>query len=450
MHESDSTTPPSTASSTVPAPPGRVGKLLPQSGDLRGTARLAVDGVLAVTDLVETVHGNVAHSLIPVATSDSAGKARRRPPTSGITRLVYRSITAITGLTGTVLDKLLALLEADSNQPAVVSRKRETMLAILNGIIGDHLHDSDNPLAIQMSLRRQGRVLRIDDAAPLAADLASDLTLSTVPGSRIMLLAHGLCMHDLNWDAAASNTTAKGDTTIRSPAEALAAKLGYTPLYLHYNSGRHISHNGRALAERLDTLLNHWPVPVTALTIVGHSMGGLVARSACRYAELEQQDWLQRLQHLVFIGTPHHGAPLERIGHQIDRLLHASRFSRPFARIGQMRSAGITDLRYGNVMDEDWLQHDRFAESRDTRLPVSLPEAVKCYAVAGSLAHSKSGEELPGDGLVPVASALGQHPDAKLQLSLPRPQQRVVPGSGHVQLLHHPCVWQQLHEWLED
>ncbi|MBU1189742.1 MAG: GPI inositol-deacylase [Gammaproteobacteria bacterium] len=455
MHESGSTTPPSTASGKVPPTPGRAGKLLPQSGDLRGTARLAVEGVHAVTDLVETVHGNVARSLVPLPPSDTASSAPDKPPTSGLTRLIYRSITAITGLTGNVLDRLLALLEADPEQPAVVNRKRETMLAILNGVIGDHLHDSDNPLAIQMSLRRHGRSLRIDAAAQLATDLATDPAQSTVPGSRIMLFVHGLCMHDLNWDATASTSTAigtdtaQGDITTRSPAEALAAKLGYTAVYLHYNSGRHISHNGRELAERLDTLLGNWPVPVTGLSMIGHSMGGLVARSACHYARLEQQDWLQHLQQLVFLGTPHHGAPLERIGHQLDRLLQSNRFSRPFARIGQARSAGITDLRHGNVVDEDWLPHHRFAEGRDTRQPVPLPAGVRCLAVAGSSSrHMATMEKLSGDGLVPVASALGTHTNPALDLGLPAPQQHVVTACRHLQLLRHPTVWQHLQDWL--
>ena len=416
--------------------------------DLRGLTRLGVDGVIAMTGMIESVHGNVVDSLSPFRRGDNASSSRQDAKTTGLTRLVYRSITGITGITGRALDGGLALMESEPKPLQPAQRERESVLAILNGVLGDHLHDSDNPLAIRSSVRWHGRTLNIDDAQQLRSDLSSTLQDSEkVISNKIILYVHGLCMHDQHWLAA---KTAKKPQNHAAPAEQLAASLGYTPLYLHYNSGRHISHNGRALAERLDTLLNHWPVPVTSLTIVGHSMGGLIARSACRYAELEQQDWLQHLQHLVFIGTPHHGAPLERIGHQIDRLLHASRFSRPFARIGQMRSAGITDLRYGNVMDEDWLPHHRFEESRDTRLPVPLPEAVKCYAVAGSLARSKSGEKLPGDGLVPVTSALGQHPDAQLQLSLPPSQQRVVPGSGHVQLLHHPCVWQQLEEWLAD
>jgi len=441
MHDADSSTeqPTSKQKAMTVAP---VKKRSVSIGDLRGAARLGVDGVIAVTDLVEAVHGSVTMGFSAQNQNSEHAEALRRPPTRGITRLVYRSITGITNLSGTLLDKVLALVDFDPTPTTVASRKRESVLAVVNGVIGDHLHDSDNPLAIRSSLRQHGRSLNIDDAAQLSADLAT----AAVPSSKIMLFIHGLCMHDQHWTPGRTDATTE---SAPAPAEQLAARLGHTAVYLHYNSGRHISSNGRELAERLDTLVSHWPVPVTEVCIIGHSMGGLIARSACHYAQLEQQDWLQHLQQMVFLGTPHHGAPLERIGHQIDRLLQASRFSRPFARIGQVRSAGITDLRYGNVVDEDWLQHHRFAESRDTRAPVPLPDAVKCYAVAGSSAGSFAArDELPGDGLVPVASALGQHADPTMQLALSPQQQSVIPGCGHLQLLQEALVWQQLEEWL--
>ena len=108
---------------------------------------------------------------------------------------------------------------------------------------------------------------------------------------------------------------------------ALAAALDYTPLYVRYNTGLHTSQNGRELAAQLEQLVMHWPVPVKEITIIAHSMGGLVTRSA-----------------------------------------------------------GITDLRYGHVIDEDWIGHDRFRRSPDRRVPVPLPAAVACYTVAATMA----------------------------------------------------------------
>ena len=55
---------------------------------------------------------------------------------------------------------------------------------------------------------------------------------------------------------------------------------GWTPVYVRYNSGRHISENGRSLAERARRARARSD-EVEEIALVGHSMGGLVARSAC-------------------------------------------------------------------------------------------------------------------------------------------------------------------------
>ena len=150
------------------------------------------------------------------------------------------------------------------------------------------------------------------------------------------------------------------------------------PVYLHYNSGRHVSENGREFAALLEQLVAGWPVPVDELVIVGHSMGGLVARSACHHAEAQGQAWLASLTKLVCLGTPHHGAPLERGGRWVDVLLGLSPYVAPFARLGKARSAGITDLRFGN------LQRRRLAGPRPPRAESRRPPA---RAVARRRAH---------------------------------------------------------------
>ena len=132
-------------------------------------------------------------------------------------------------------------------------------------------------------------------------------------------------------------------------------KLGYTAIYLHYNTGLHISENGRAFADRIEALLQSWPMPVEELVIVAHSMGGLVTRSACHYGALADHAWLRQLRKLVFLGTPHHGSPVERVGNWLNGMLGVSPYTAAFARMGRLRSAGITDLRYGNLLSEDWV-----------------------------------------------------------------------------------------------
>jgi len=393
--------------------------------DVRGYGRLAVDATLGLTSLVETLHHNILRTpgLLGVPTQKPAG---------GITGFVYKSIRGATRFIGGGIDvalgQLAKLLGRSDSSP-----EREAVLAALNGVLGDHLQDSANPLAIAMCLRRDGRPLELTRRELHAAIPAAS--------GKILLLAHGLCMNDRQWRRKGHDHGAN-----------LAADGGFTPVYLHYNSGLHISSNGRELAAQLEKLLHAWPVPVEELLILGHSMGGLVARSACHHGALAGHHWLQYLRKMIFLGTPHLGAPLERGGNWIDMVLDASPYTTAFARLGKIRSAGITDLRHGSMVDEDWAHGDRF--SRSTRKPesVPLPENVACYTIAASIAR-KTGEPtkaLLGDGLVPLASALGQHKDARRRLAFPKSQQWIGYGMNHMDLLDRKDVYAHLQRWLCD
>jgi hypothetical protein len=154
----------------------------------------------------------------------------------------------------------------------------------------------------------------------------------------------------------------------------------------------------------------------------------------------------------VFLGTPHHGAPLERGGRLVDALLEASPYAAPLARLGRTRSAGITDLRYGNVTDAQATARDRHAPLRDDRVAVPLPGGVSSYVVAATRAArpGRVGERLIGDGLVPLASALGDHRRADLALKVPPRQRLVVASADHWDLLSRDEVCAQLCAWLAD
>jgi pimeloyl-ACP methyl ester carboxylesterase len=221
-------------------------------------------------------------------------------------------------------------------------------------------------------------------------------------------------------------------------------------VYLRYNSGRHTSENGRDLALLLEQLVAAWPVPLQRFAVLGHSMGGLVARSALHAATHAGLGWPKRLDDLVFLGTPHHGAPLERAGHWVDLVLGATPYAAPFARLGRVRSAGITDLRHGLLLDEDWVGRDRFARGGDRRQPVPLPSGVRCGALAASLGAQGGTlkEKLLGDGLVPLDSALGRHADPARALAFPPDRQWVGYGMNHLDLLDRAEVYAQLKEWL--
>lgn len=396
--------------------------------DLRGIGRLTIDAITGVVDLVESVHATI------VALPGPLG-APVRDPTRGISGLVYRSVRGIARFVGDGLDLALAqfapLLDRIDSPP-----QRDGVVCALNGVLGDHLAATANPLAIRMRLRRDGTPLRLGRKA-----LAAACPQAT---GKLLVMVHGLCMNDLQWR-----------WNGHDHAAALARDAGWTPVYLYYNSGRHISSNGREFAARLERLLREWPVPVERLSIVGHSMGGLVARSACHAAARAGLRWPERLDSLIFLGTPHHGAPLERAGSWFDMLIGRSPYTAPFARLGKIRSAGIQDLRHGNLLDADWRKPKHEGDGRrDARTPVPLPAHVRSYTVAVSTDKNGAAKDagidrLSGDGLVPVASALGHHPDPAFDLRIPKSRQWVGHGLHHLDLLGDLQVYERIRRWLE-
>ncbi len=396
---------------------------------LRGAARLATDATAGLTELVEAMHERIAR--VPgLAPRTLDGR------TSGLTGLVYRSIRGVTRVVGGSLEALLGALApvlSPAPGPDEPLPGREALVAALNGVLGDYLAATGNPLATPMALRRGGRALTLERAA-LARDLPE-------AGSRVLVLIHGLCMNDLQWLRQGHDHGAR-----------LGTDLGFSPVYLHYNSGLHVSLNGHALAQQLERLVAQWPQPVRQLVLLGHSMGGLLARSALHYGQAAGHHWPQLLDGVLFLGTPHHGAPLERAGQGIDLLLGATPYAAPLARLGRLRSAGITDLRHGNLLDEDWVGLDRFTHRGDRRQPVPLPAGVPCYAIAASLGQQDGAlaGHLLGDGLVPLDSALGRHRQAVRRLDFPPQRQWIGYGMNHLDLLSRPEVYARLREWLAE
>ncbi len=388
----------------------------------RGASRLAFDAVEQVTNIVETMHANIAAGSPPLG-KGTHGRTR------GITALVYDSIRLVNEVCRTTLDRALDLLTAQVEWP-LPQPQADALASTVNGVLGDYLATTANPLAIAMRLRRHGQPLTLEREA-LAAALPG-------AGSKILVVVHGLCMSDRQWHR-----------KNQDHGTALARDLGYTPVYLHYNSGRHVSENGREYAALLEQLVDAWPVQVTELSVLAHSIGGLVTRSACHYGAEAKHRWLASLRRVVFLGTPHHGAPLERGGNSLQTILGISPYTAPLARLGWLRSAGITDLRYGNLLDEDWQDRDRFAPTGDPRQPVPLPKGAECYALAATTGQSSGdlNDRLLGDGLVPVASALGRHGDATKALAIPESHQWISYGTNHWDLLSDLEVYARLRDW---
>jgi hypothetical protein len=378
--------------------------------DIRGAARLVTHGVTGTAEVVEGIHVAVLRTLGLASGTRSAG----------ITGMVYRSVHGVTRVLGGGADLLLRQLEPalesiDSDDTG--SPRRTQFLAALNGVMGDRMAADANPLALDMSLRLAGR--RLDPAA-----------LPSAPGGKLLLMIHGLCMSDLNW-------TPQGEGVDHGAA--LAAERGYTPLQLRYNSGLPIADNGRQLADLLESVIAARPQSVETLSVLAHSMGGLVMRSACQHAAQAGHAWPQRLRHIVFLGTPHLGAPLERAGHGLHTLLEATPYTAPLARIGGLRSAGIIDLRHGRVIDA----------SDEHSVP--LPDGVACHAVAATTAARRGllADRLVGDGLVPLNSALGRHRDPQRRLRFAPESRWIAYRTGHIELLRRPEVTERLLRWLD-
>jgi len=381
------------------------------AADLRGVAQLATDATLALTSLVEAMHARIAS--VPGLTAPAQ--------TRGITGLVYRSVRGVTRLVGGGVDRAFALLTPLLTKmgPAYGEpwREREALRSALNGVIGDHLAATSNPLALTMTLRHAGQPLTLERSALQAA-------LPQATG-RVLVLLHGLCMNDLQW-------TREGC----DHGKALAEQGGYTPLYLRYNSGLPVHINGAAFADLMESLLAAWPQPIERVVLLAHSMGGLVARSALHQGAQAGQHWPSRVDDVVFLGTPHHGAPLERAGHGLDLLLGATPYAAPLARLGKVRSAGITDLRHGRIL----------ANAQ----PVPLPTTIHCHAIAACLgtAAGRIKKQWLGDGLVPLDSALGRHADLRRDLGFAAERVAVFDDMNHMALLNREEVMQALLCWL--
>ncbi len=391
-----------------------------RSKDFQGAGKLTVDAIIGITEIVESMHQTIINLGGIVGETD-------QPRTNGIPGLVYHNIRSITEIVGKGVDislnQLSVMIEDSESSPG-----REALLSALNGVLGDHLMARENPLAIPMRFRREGKPLSDEELAEIIQQSKG----------RLVIMLHGSSMNDLQWNREGHDHGA-----------ALSRDLGITPIYLHYNTGLHTSENGQTFSNLLEALLAQSSQPIE-LFIVAHSMGGLVSRSACHYGELFGHTWQKKLKKLVFLGTPHHGALLEKGGNWIDNLLENNPYSAPLARLGKIRSSGVTDLRYGNVVIEDWKGQNRFKFSEDSRTPVPLPEGVQCYAAAGTIGKepSKIGDELIGDGLVTVNSALGRHRNPQLQLLFPETHQWVGRGMNHFQMLNHPEVYETLKKWL--
>ncbi len=359
--------------------------------ELRALTRLAADELREATGGIGAIHRAIADRAfvgggIPKALHD------------GIAAVAYGAVRGGAALTGRAAEVALSRRET---RALSATPRGAAALAVINGLRGDALEREGSPLAVRMTAQ------------------------GGAGASRLAVFVHGLFESELAWGYGGGPTY----------GERLAADQGLAPVYIRYNSGRHVSENGRSLAD----LLAAWPVPLEHVVLVGHSMGGLVARSACHVASERGDEWVRHVTHVVALGSPHTGAPLESAVHYAAAALGAVPETRPFGRGLGRRSAGIRDLRRGSLVDEDWRGRDPDALRAAACREVPLLDGVTHCFVAATITRSPRH---------PVARTLGDWLVLEPSASHRAQQSLHVGSAHHLALLNHPEVYEQLREWL--
>lgn len=358
-------------------------------------------------------------------------------PVAVVPRVAQQTLTAgvyaaVRGATAAAAKAAGLAAEAhgdDADPPLEENRRAQRWLSALNCAFGDALVEVRSPLAGQMSIR----VAR----APVAATRDGLAAAFPQANGRVVVFVHGLAGTESAWGEPSYGQRLERDVE------------DTTAVHLRYNTGRHISANGHDLAALLDELVIHWPTTVTQLVLVGHSMGGLVIRSACHYADEAGQTWPKLVTDVFSLGSPHRGAPLERAVNVITAALGRVPEVAPLARLVDKRSAGVKDLRYGYLLDDDWTGYDADEVGVDRSTDVPLHPSARQHFIAATLTVNGDGRlaSLVGDWLVLPASAHGQG-YAERRASFPIERTRHVGGAHHLALLRHEQVYTLIRESL--
>lgn len=422
----------------------------------QGTKALLFDAVEETTSLVERTHASVARKSFrsltcvePVAGVAQVVQTAHDATAAG----VYTTIRAVNRGVEKLLDAGDVLVSNGDRDPrpddatplrSDAQGSRAWMIdqaeGAVNGFWGDYLSERQNSLDLAMSLRHKGSVL-----PPERAALAAALPAAT---GKLAIFIHGLANTEWAWSASAERFY--GDPSVTYGSR-LHDDLGYTPLYVRYNSGRRVSHNGQALSALLAQLVAEYPAAVEEIVLVGHSMGGLVARSAAYYGASENEPWVSHLRHLFCLGTPNLGAPLEQSVNLLTHVLGAVDLAgaQVPAQVLNARSVGIKDLRYGYTLDEEWQGADPDALLVDRRQNAPLVDSVGYYFVSATLTEDPAHPLgiLLGDLLVRPRSAAGHA--AEPARRIPFRAGRAINGLNHFQLTNHPDVYAVIRQCID-
>jgi pimeloyl-ACP methyl ester carboxylesterase len=402
-----------------------------QRHEIRSLADLAGEGTHVLTTLVRDTHSGIARRVFgAVGPVSKPVEVVHNTAAAATYYAVDRAIRAALRGAG----ELAAETRGSDEDETIESNPRVAgVIAALNGIYGDELTDRGNGFALTMQVRHRGRPVAMN-----RPDIAAAFPQAT---GRIAVFVHGWCMTEMSWWR-----RPRDGEEVKSYGARLRDDLGFTPVYLRYNTGLHISDNGKTLASLLDQLRALWPVPVEDIVLIGHSMGGLVIRSACHYGTQQRHGWPDAVRHVVCLGSPHLGADLEKGVNAASWALARLPETRALSSFLNARSSGTKDLRYGALLDEDWsdCDPDEFLRDRCNEVPF-LPHATYHF-VATSAGPGAVGAVL-GDRLVRPTSASGVGKSRKIPFD---PDHGLtLTGLHHFDLLNHADIYAKLHDWLD-
>jgi pimeloyl-ACP methyl ester carboxylesterase len=402
--------------------------------DIEAIGELAGEALAAGGGFIKEMHEGIAGRPFGVL---GPAAAPVRFVHDGVSRAVYGGVRGALrgGARGGA--SLLAHRSGDEGPALAATPAGSLALGAVNGLYGNHLTERGNRLAFGMAFRRHGEDVALTDEG--IATAFPDAT------SRIAVFVHGLFGDEDNWRLFPLRGARPGRRTY---GERLQDELSFTPVALRYNTGLRISQNGRELARLLDDLVAGWPVAVEEIVLVGHSMGGIVVRSACHYGEQDARRWTTAVRHVFSLGSPHFGADLEKGVNVLSWGFGRLRETRAFATFLNARSVGIKDLRYGACVDEDWSEcedPDEFLRDRCTEVPF-LPDA-NYYFIGATLMDGPVGSAL-GDLLVRIPSASGRGNGRGRSIPFEADNGHELTGLTHMDLLNHPAVYEQMRTWI--
>lgn len=390
------------------------------------TGRALGAGVDVVADTHRAVGGRVRRFLPPVVRSVHdlhLATANRVYSTVAMAHRVVPQVAA----EGAAISGATAPTQTSSGR---------VLVSVLNGLKGDLVARDHPELEIPMALRVDGADVPLEQIAQVYSEASSD----------VVVFVHGLAEDEQAWFGGDFESDLEGDLRSDFGSETsggfpgrLAVDAGLTPVLLRFNSGLRISENGMRLAALLDHVERQWPAPLNSLTFVGHSMGGLVIRSACEQGSQTGSRWVDKTSAVITIGTPHTGAPLEKVVNVVDWVMRRVPEAEPIGRVLAERAEGVKDLRFGSLVSEDWQGRDPDELLRNERVDVPVLPHINYHWVAGSLTEDPAHPigRLLGDGMVrlPSASAVGTSGVH-------------VGRTGHQKLLTSDVVYEQLLAWV--